>query len=61
MDISNQDRRIFTGIAEKASELIDSEHWFNQLSIDAKVEWLYSRVHWSIDVPNLVDVLNHQE
>ena len=56
-NISKQDRRIFNGIAERVSELVDSGHWFNQLSVEDKTTWLYSRVHWSADKSTLLNVL----
>ena len=56
--MTKQDRRIFTGIAAKASELVPSGHWFNQLSVEAKTDWLYSKVHWSADKATLLEKLN---
>ena len=56
--IEKINKRIYTGIAEKASELVDSDHWFNQLDIGAKTEWLYSKIHWSADKQTILEQLN---
>ena len=56
--IEKINKRIYTGIAEKVSDWVGSDHWFNQLDIDHKTEWLYSKVHWSADKQTILEQLN---
>ena len=56
--IKRINRRIYTGVAERIVPHLDSGHWFKQLSIDDQAIWLESNVHWSIDVPTLLETLN---
>jgi len=54
-------RRIFTNLARSASKRVTMTHWFNKLDLDDRARWLESKVHWTIDVDNIVDILTHQE